>query len=516
MTRRLRLGAMLWLLGAWQTRSAWAQARPGGTTAVQRADSLFAAGDRPAARDAYQSLLAAEPDNSHATYRLAQLTADPVAALRLYEKYVRLEPADPWGYMAVGSAAARLGRYGEALRWYDRAATRAGSARDAARDVAMGRAKVLERAGRTEGAIATYTVWLAGHPTDAEAWRDLGQQELKAGRPEAAARALRRSLALEPNGHARAWLARALALRAPAVEPFAGGSRDTDGNTISTLGVRTDVAVADGARLGLAAQHSSVADGLDLGATDALRVVGNWRAEAGVRLEWGVGLGRTSSSAGGVQGWRAYPVGNVRLQWRAPGAGARLDLRAQHDALALSPTLMANGVMRSEVSAQVSLPAGPIALRGLGRIAQLTAGGQRNWRSLVGGAIAVPLSASAEISGDVQRLAYADPSTVGYFAPRLAELIEAGSYVDFMPAPPWEVELDVGAGVQREADHGAPLGQWRRALRLYAYSTVELAPGSALILEIESYDAPLATAAATTSAAWRWGSARLGLRWALH
>jgi hypothetical protein len=219
-------------------------------------------------------------------------------------------------------------------------------------------------------------------------------------------------------------------------------------------------------------------------------------------------------------------------------------VRAQYGALTLSPVLMANDVRRSEVSAQVSLPAGPVILRGIGRIGALTAnavatadtgvgmglrgrgglggaggavGAQPaaapNWRVLVGGAIAVPLGAAVQLSADVQRLSYADSSSAGYFAPQLAELIEAGSYIYLTPLPPWELELDVGVGAQREADQGASLGVWRRALRLYAYSALELVPGSDLTLEIESYDAPLATAAATTSASWRWASARLGVRW---
>jgi len=536
---------MLWLVSSWPGRLLRAQVEPGGSGAMRWADSLFAAGDRPAARDAYQALLAAEPGNSHATFRLAQLTDDPATALRLYAAYVRLEPTDPWGYMAAGAAAARLGRYGDALRWYDGAAARAGGAGGAAQDVALGRGRVLERAGRTERAITIYRTWVASHPGDAEAWRDLGRQQLKAGRPGAAERSLTRSLALESNTEARTWLNRARALQAPAVQPTVGGSRDTDGNTVSSLGVRTDVAVADGARLGLAARHSSVADGQDLGAADALTVVGAWRARANVRLDWALGLGRTNSSAlGGTGRWTGYPVGSMRLQVRAPSpdAGPQLDLRAQREALTLSPTLMANGVMRSEVSAQLSVPAGPIVLRGMGRVGAMTAtpvgtvgtgagmgpglggrgvGGAQpaaapNWRVLISGAVAVPLGTAVEISGDVQRLTYSDSSSVGYFAPRLAELVEAGSYLYLTPLPPWEVELDVGAGAQREADHGAPLGVWRRALRLYAYSALELVPGSDLTLEIESYDAPLATAAATTSASWRWTSARLGLRWALH
>src|SRR2546426_7818445 len=51
---------------------------------------------------------------SHATYRLAQLRRrDPAAALRLFRRYVALEPSDPWGYMAVGDVLARTRRRSE-------------------------------------------------------------------------------------------------------------------------------------------------------------------------------------------------------------------------------------------------------------------------------------------------------------------------------------------------------------------------------------------------------------------
>src|SRR2546426_8409472 len=77
---------------------------------------------------------------SHATYRLAQLRRrDPAAALRLFRRYVRLEPSDPWGYMAVGDVLARTGRYADALQWYDHALRLA----PAERDAIVGRARVL-------------------------------------------------------------------------------------------------------------------------------------------------------------------------------------------------------------------------------------------------------------------------------------------------------------------------------------------------------------------------------------
>jgi hypothetical protein len=77
------------------------------------------------------------------------------------------------------------------------------------------------------------------------------------------------------------------------------------------------------------------------------------------------------------------------------------------------------------------------------------------------------------------------------------------------------VALDVGLGVQRVAPHGEPIGSWRSAFRLWALTNVQLHPGRTLALEVEAYDAPLATATAVTSASWRWGSASLSLRWSL-
>src|SRR2546425_12937798 len=107
---------------------------PGRVAALlARADSAWAAKAESVAAREYAAVLAADPENSHATYRLAQLTRDDAAAaLRLFQRYVELEPEDPWGYMAVADALARAGRYAEALRSYD-AALRLPPGRPAAR-----------------------------------------------------------------------------------------------------------------------------------------------------------------------------------------------------------------------------------------------------------------------------------------------------------------------------------------------------------------------------------------------
>ncbi len=488
-----------------------AQVGPMPASLTHRADSLYRAGDWQAARDGYAGALAADPDNSHAVYRLGQLADTPGEALRQYRRYVALEPQDPWGYIAVGATFAKLGSYHEALSWYERASARA----PRERDVAIGRARVLARAHRTDEAADAYTTWVGAHPNDAEAWRELGREELKAARPAAAARALEHALALQPDGTTSTRLAVARALAAPAVEPMVGGSRDSDGNIISRVGLKADVSTAGGAKLGLAAEHQSLADGLDIGSSDEFTLYAGWRPRATLRLEAAGGINRVASSAKGAASATIYPAADLRLRFRPSGAGPRLDLRAQHDLLALSPILLANRVTRSEVSGRLELPAGPIVLRALGRAGVLAAGTQDNRRGGIGGGVAIPLGPAVELSGQYQRLAYAEASNAGYFSPRVAEVIEAGWYAEVEPAPDWSLALDVGAGAQRAADQGAPMGAWRSAFRFYALSSVALAAGRDLRLEVEAYDAPLATVAAVTAQGWRWGSASLSLRWAL-
>jgi len=382
------------------------------------------------------------------------------------------------------------------------------------RDSTIGHARLLARSNQTDQARDVYTAWLAEHPDDAEAWYELGREELKAGRPAAGARALERSLTLEPNDAVAARLALARAQAAPALEPVVGGSRDSDGHVLSRVGLRADVAPADGARVGIAADRGTLADGLDTGSDAAISTYGRWRPRAGLTLEWSGGVRHVESSA------RAFatatlPAADLRLRVRAPGNGPRVDLRGRHEPLAVSPILIANRVTRSEVSGKVEVPAGPVWLRAMGRVGALDAVLETNRRSLLGGGVAVPVSEAVEVSGQVTQLTYAEPSSSGYFAPRRAQIAEAGSYAEVYPSPDLMVALDVGLGVQRVAPHGAPVGSWRGAFRLWGFSTLRLQPGRDLVLEVEAYDAPLATAAAVTSASWRWGSASVSLRWAL-
>lgn len=417
-----------------------------------------------------------QSDDSRAVFRLAQQSASPAQALDLFRRYVELEPADPWGYMAVGEVLGQMGKVGEGLAWYDRAAGLA----PGERDVAMGRAKLLARAGRSRAAAREYARWLAGHPDDAEATRLLRRERLKS---------------------------------APVVEPVVGASRDSDGNATTLLGFQAGLLAADGTRLGASVRRTSLRDGLNTGAAEEVSLTAAWHPRAEWNLDAALGAQRLASSAI-AQELGTAPVAQLRARWRAPAGGPRLDVRAQRGVLVLSPDLIANSVTRSELSARLDLPAGPVRLRGMGRAAALSARLEENSRTVVGGGLALPVTAAVEVSGLYHRLQYAEPSSAGYFAPRLAQVVEAASYME-LEAGNVLLALDLGGGIQRVAEHRLAAGPWRWSFRWYSLLELGLQPGRALKLEVEAYDTQLATQAAPTAAGWRYGSLSLSLRWAL-
>jgi hypothetical protein len=96
------------------------------------------------------------------------------------------------------------------------------------------------------------------------------------------------------------------------------------------------------------------------------------------------------------------------------------------------------------------------------------------------------------------------------------ETVEGGAYLELGEDGPLSMAIDLGAGRQRIAEHNAPWGRWARALRAWSMLSLAIAPGRALWLEVEGYDAAFAPEGTATSSAWRFVSASLGLRWALR
>ncbi len=473
---------------------------------LQRADSAFAARDFATAERLYQAALARDSSQSRAVYRLGQLAPSQAEAYRWFRRYTELEPQDPWGYMAVGNARSRQGDLGAALAWYDRAARLAPEERD----VALGRFRALSRAERRERAARVLEDWLAAHPGDGEAWELLGREWLRAGRPSRATSALMRAQSLGHDVSDR--LRAAWAADAVAVEPLAGYERDSDGNRTSRFGLRADLPVGDGTRLGAAGRRLEIGDGFNTAPGFAGLIFLSARPHSSTRLQLAGGAIRLDPDSG--EAWNTV-TGEARLRWRAPERGPSLELRGQRLALGTSPLLVVNQVVRTEGRGALEIPLGPVRLRGGGRFGAIEALGERNTRWGADGALVIPIGWQGELSAQYHRLGYADPTAAGYFAPRLVETVEAGSYVELGDDGPLLLALDLGAGLQRTAEHGAGVGPWKLALRAWGYLLVPLAPGRAIGIELEAYRAPFSPEGAPVSETWRFGSASAGLRWAL-
>jgi len=487
--------------------------RPQVAIALARADSAFTAGSTGVASRHYAAVLAVDPENTHAIYRLAQLSADRAEALRLFQRYVALEPEDPWGYIAVGDALARWrpGRYGDALRWYDQAVRLAPGERDAV----VGRARVLARARRTDAAIAAYEQWLDAHDTDVEAWRELAREQTRAGRPADAARALARAQALAPDQTTARRLALAQAAAAPALGPQVSGSHDSDGNATLRLGGTAELAVSAPLRLGVTAGRERVTDGVTTTALTDVGLRATWRPRAVLQVEASGGVTALDAIAG--ESASSTFTGQLRARWRPLPLGPSLDLRLQRNVLDASPQLVTNRVTRSEVRGTLEVPlARVVKLRGIARAASLSDPTETNHRMALGGVVAFAAAPSVELSARFHEIRYDHPDTVGYFAPRLAQIVQAGSYLEFETPQGALFSFDIGAGVQRVANFSAGLGPWQRALSLYSSIVLPLAPGCDLKIDLGLEDYAAGNEAATSAGSWRYVSAATSLQWALH
>jgi hypothetical protein len=207
---------------------------------------------------------------------------------------------------------------------------------------------------------------------------------------------------------------------------------------------------------------------------------------------------------------------DARLRWRAPNAVA-LELRGQQLPLGTAPQLVHNRVTRREARAQLELPTGPVRVRAGTRAALLEASGESRNRRMDGTvAIVAPLGSSAEVSAAYRHITFQRASLAGYFAPRLAQSLEGGSYFELAGDSPVSLAADVGGGMQRLARHGEPLGVWKPTFRAWAYSALSLGTARALWAEIEAYDSPFAPAGVSTAPSWRFLSLAAGLRWTLE
>ena len=518
-----------------------------GPSTMARADSAWKSGDRNRARVLYGEVLAMDSSASRAVFRLAQLARSNERALALYRRYIVLEPDDPWGYMAEGDLLARMGHIDEALNCYEGAHALA----PGERDVAFGRARVLERAGRPHQAADELAGWTAAHPDDAEAWDLLGRAQMRAGRPRAAAQSFERAERLGVQGSStRRAVARAAT--APAITPEAVSLGDSDGNRTTRFGASVDAMAGDGIRFGVRAMHQAIQGDVD--EVRGLDVEARLSATPSslVRLNGSVGMmgfngitvtvpdpapvpgpgpgpGQGAGPGAGqnppapappqpprrTTGWSAM-VASTRVRLRAPDRGPSLDFRLDRAPVGFNPQLIQNHVERSEARTTLELPVSVLRLRMIGRYGRLTASTEgANTRTSVEGAVALPLG-TWQPSLQYRRTGFARPSLAGYFAPRLAETVEAGAYLESGDDGLLTMSADLGGGMQRVTPHGAGTGAWSRVWRVWGQAALALGPGRFWFVEIEGYDAPFAIEGASTTGSWRFLSTTTGVRWSLR
>src|SRR5688572_1394737 len=279
------------------------------------AETAYQDGDTARAAAAYERVLALDPDNSRALFRLGQLGRhDAARSLPRFRRYTAIVPNDPWGHIALGDALAVHGSFSEALREYDAAERLA----PAERDVALGRARVLARAGRTDDAIAVLEKWTVLHTDDAEALRELGDQRRRAGRLSEAIAAYAGSAELDGNTGTVQRLGAARAARASAVEVSVNGGGDSDGNRVYRVGASINAPVTDRARMTVTAGRnmgSGLLEAVYHDGTVGLLV----RPLASFRVEGAVGAVHITKAQTGAPNSRNLGIGFVRGLWKQPG-----------------------------------------------------------------------------------------------------------------------------------------------------------------------------------------------------
>src|SRR5256885_14631759 len=140
-----------------------------GRNALARAQSTYKAGAYPLAADLYEWVVTHDnPPASIAIFRLATLRSwdnELDEAAGLYRRYIKQEPWDAEGSLALARTLAWGAHYDSAIAIYD--SLIAGKKR--LRDATLDRAQTLAWAGRLKPALDAYRGWLRENSNDREA-----------------------------------------------------------------------------------------------------------------------------------------------------------------------------------------------------------------------------------------------------------------------------------------------------------------------------------------------------------
>jgi Tetratricopeptide repeat len=505
--RACRSAALLvLLLVAWPPAS---EAQPA-QGLLQRADAAYSSGNRELAKTLYRAVLASDPNNSRATFQLARLSPQGSAeAVALLRRYVKLEPGDPWGNMALGDALAKAGKVDEAIEQYGIARRRAPTEPD----VYLGLGRILRDAGRTDELVRSCEEWVSRQPKSAQAWFELGRARQRAHRYAEAAGAYATSLSFEPSERTLEALDGALAETAFSLRPFFGRSSDSDEDRITRWGLEAEWQLTPRSRVGLHVERAEVIDPFTFGTADALALIAKWQPLSVLKLDGLAGVAQLSSAHTS----QTRPLGGLRLRWTSPAEGPAAEVRVAQNPIIATPELVAQPVELAEVKAGVDLPlSGPYRLRARGQSSVLDSNIDVNHRSGYGFGPVYRWRPAAEVGVFYNELGYEHATTAGYFAPRRAQTVEIGTYIEYEGLEPITFALDAGAGQQRVQRQDEPVGGWIATYRLWALVSWALKPGMSLELELEHYDSPVAGNGVTPTANWSYNAATLSLRFGVR
>ena len=480
-------------------------------TALARGDAAFHEQDFRAAAREYEAVLALARDHPRALYRLGRIRRDedPAAAVVLLDRYVALQPRDAWGHLALADARARAGDAAAALIAYDAAS----ALEPKEPDIALGRPRLLMILGRVDSAIGGYVEWLRSHPDDVDAWRELADARQKAGQWHGSAQALERALRLQPDQPLLERRLEAIRFRAaPALTGTFLGAAETDIRSAG-LAIAADAPVGPAGRIGGSYRRREVSSFGESAAAERLLVVAAARPRSHLQLDGHAGMTRLLPASRSLES--QHPEAGLRLRSAGVGRAPAFNLRVQHGPLDLTPELIAEPLVSTQLSGALDSPVadGSWRIRGFTRTARLTHLDETNWRTSLGAGGAARVGQGMHISGNWSRTRNSLPGASGYFSPERAEVIDGGFDLerDFDSV---SISIDGGAGVQRVQKVDSAMGGWAPAFRLWAFVGWTIVPGRQMLIEAEAYDSQIANVVAT-SEQWRHVSVTASVRVAL-
>ncbi|HEY8831170.1 MAG TPA: tetratricopeptide repeat protein [Gemmatimonadaceae bacterium] len=491
---------------------------------LARADSAWQAESYPLAATLYETAVARDSSASVALFRLATLRSWDNRldeGVRLFRRYVALNPGYPEGRLSLARALAWGGHYESAVAIYDSVISQNQSYRDAV----LGRAQTLAWAGRLPEALSTYKRWVAEHPTDreasleyaralswsgqlevaetmytqmartgdanaqkglarviawrgdlqrsesawrqvldlrpndAEAWTGLAQILSWQGRPSDAETALQQALQANPSyGDARTLLRWVQADLRPSATITALGTNDSDHNRATTLLVDYSKPTWWNTTLGGRYTGRRANFAAIDSRTDGVDLFARWQPGTWqVRADAGFA---NHSSTLIVSPAKPATVASGGLQVSGQvGRDLKIGLGASRAPFDETALLIANGVVSSEYSgeAELVLPA-RFSLSGGASRARLTGGSRDNTRDAFSSTLRWAYNRQWSIAIGGRQFGYDTTSTDGYFAPRRYTLGEVSGRGRVGGQLGWTADADVGLGRQSIEFFGSSAG----------------------------------------------------------